>query len=204
MDHLVFAAPDLDEGVRHIETHLGVATSPGGRHAGHGTKNRLVGLGPKSYMEVVGVDLDQPEPNRERWFGLDTLNAPRLVTWCVAVSDLNDLIVRAKLVGLDLGESKKGSRRREDGALLEWQMTDPWAERAGGIIPFFIDWGDTDHPGISLPCSSSFCGIRAEHPDPHRVKQWCMALELDIEVSRGDHARLIATLKTPKGLVEIS
>ena len=48
MDHLVFAAPDLDEGVRHIETHLGVATSSGGRHAGYGTKNRLVGLGPKS------------------------------------------------------------------------------------------------------------------------------------------------------------
>ena len=48
MDHLVFAAPDLDEGVRHIETHLGIATSPGGRHAGYGTKNRLVGLGPKT------------------------------------------------------------------------------------------------------------------------------------------------------------
>lgn len=204
MDHLVFAVPDLEEGVLQIESHLGVETSPGGRHAGHGTQNRLIGLGPHSYMEVVGVDLEQPEPRRARWFGLDTLNGPRLVTWCVAVSNLNEVIAQAKLVGLDLGDSTSGSRRREDETLLAWRMTDPWAERAGGVIPFFIDWGDTPHPGMALPSSSSFLRIRAEHPDPARVRNWCRALELDIEVSRGDDVRLIATLQTPKGLVDIS
>ena len=86
MDHLVFAAPDLEEGVRHVETLLGVEMSPGGRHAGFGTRNRLIGFGPHNYMEVVSVDPDQPAPDRPRWFGLDTLETPRLVTWCAAVT----------------------------------------------------------------------------------------------------------------------
>ena len=73
MDHLVFAAPDLDQGVRHVEDLLGVEMSPGGRHAGFGTRNRLIGFGPTSYMEVVSVDPEQPDPPRARWFGLDTL-----------------------------------------------------------------------------------------------------------------------------------
>ena len=66
MDHLVFAAPDLEEGVRHVESLLGVEMSPGGRHAGFGTHNRLIGFGETSYMEVVGIDPNAPGPERDR------------------------------------------------------------------------------------------------------------------------------------------
>lgn len=204
MDHLVFAAPDLERGVRHVEALTGVAMEPGGRHAGFGTHNRLLGFGPGRYMEVVSIDRDQPPPERPRWFGLDALNAPRLVTWCAAAPDLDDLVERGRALGLDLGDPMSGSRRREDGSLLAWRMTDPWAERAGGVIPFFIDWGDTPHPGSVLAAQCSFLGLRARHPDAERVRRWCSALGVDIDVTRGDTVRLFATLDTPHGVVELS
>lgn len=60
MDHLVFAAPDLEVGVRHVEDLFGMQMSPGGRHHGFGTHNRLLGLGPDCYMEVVAIDPGSP------------------------------------------------------------------------------------------------------------------------------------------------
>ena len=204
MDHLVFAAPDLEEGVRHVESLLGVEMSPGGRHAGFGTHNRLIGFGETSYMEVVGIDPNAPGPERGRWFGLDTLTRPRLVTWCAAVDDLDGFLARARVAGIDLGGPMIGSRRREDGTMLSWRMSDPWAGRAGGVLPFFTEWGSTPHPGTVLRAACTYQRIRAEHPDADRVRRWCETLGLDIDVTPGNDVRLIATLDTPNGLVDLS
>ena len=204
MDHLVFGSPGLEMGVSHVENLLGVVMSAGGHHAGFGTRNRLLGLGPGCYMEVVSIDPSQPEPERPRWFGLDGLKTPRLITWCEAVDDLDWLLDQARTAGVDLGEPMEGSRRRDDGTILTWRMTDPWADRDGGVIPFFIDWGDSRHPGTVLAASCSFLSLRAEHPDADRVRGVCDALGLDIDVVRGDDVRLVATLDTPNGVVDLS
>ena len=39
VDHLVFACPDLEQGVEQIADLLGVRATPGGRHEGLGTHN---------------------------------------------------------------------------------------------------------------------------------------------------------------------
>ena len=72
-------------------------------------------------------------------------------------------------------------------------MTDPWADRAGGVIPFFIDWGETPHPGTVLPAACTFLDIRAEHPDAEQVRAWGSALGLDLDVTHGTAPRLVAT-----------
>lgn len=203
MDHLVFACPDLAEGVALIEELLGVESSPGGQHPGVGTHNRLVGLGPGCYMEVVAIDPDQPEPPRVRWFGLDDLRAPRLVTWCAKSAKLEAVVAAGRSVGVDLGAISAGGRERPDGTRLDWVVTDPWADRAGGIIPFFIDWGETVHPAASLPALCSFTGLRAEHPDAKAVRTQLDALGLAVPVTEGPAPRLVATLRTPNGIVEL-
>lgn len=204
MDHLVFAAPDLETGVRYVEGLFGVETSSGGRHDGFGTRNRLIGFGPDAYMEVVSIDPDQPRPEGPRWFGLDDLTAPRLVTWCARHADLPALVARGRAAGIDLGDLSVGGRDRPDGSRLTWTMTDPWADRAGGVIPFFIDWGDTQHPGTRLPAPCSFLEIRLEHPDPPTVSSWLRVLGLDVSVDEGTKPRVIATIETPRGVIELS
>ena len=204
MDHLVFAAPDLDVGVRAIEESFGISTSPGGQHLGVGTCNRLIGFGADQYMEIVSVDPDQPPPDRPRWFGLDTLLEPRLATWCVQSCDLEGLVERGLAAGIDLGVTSVGGRERPDGSTLSWTVTDPWADRASGVIPFFIDWGDTAHPGAGLSASCSFLDLRVEHPEAEEVARWMRVLGLDVPVVEGEAPRVIATIETPRGVVEVS
>jgi hypothetical protein len=210
VDHLIFAVPDLDAGVRYVEELLGVSTEPGGVHQGLGTRNRLVGLGDRSYLEVVSVDPEQEDPERPRWFGLDDLDEPRLATWCCAVSTEGPLaglpaLVRAgRGAGIDLGDTVAGSRETADGSMLRWRMTDPWADRAGGVIPFFIDWGATPHPASTLPAASRFVELRIEHPDAGQIEDWLWFLGVDTPVTQAEAPRIIATLETPNGLVELS
>jgi hypothetical protein len=220
LDHLVFAAPQLESGVRHVEALLGVSMTAGGRHEGFGTHNRLLGFGSRAYMEVVSPDPEQPPPVGPRWFGLDTLVSPRLVTWCVSIRDLEvseadgsptgrrvpdlaTLVALGRAAGVELGDIRQGMRARGDGSVLRWSMTDPWADRAGGVIPFFIDWGASPHPAESLPASCTFAGIRLEHPEPDRVDGWLRALGLDTPVVRAQAPRVIATLETPHGTLEL-
>lgn len=203
MDHLVFVAPDLDEGVRRIEELFGAEMSPGGRHHGFGTHNRLLGLGPEGYMEVIAIDPEQPDPTGPRWFGLDDVSEMRLATWCAKSDDLETLVARGRDAGIDLGEISIGGRERPDGSRLSWTVSDPWAGRAGGVVPFFIDWGSTEHPAGRLPNVCTFKGIRVEHPQPVAVTAWLDALGLDVAVSEGDTPRVIATIQTPRGEIEL-
>lgn len=204
LDHLVYAVPDLDEGVAALERLLGVTASPGGRHMGLGTHNRLVGLADGAYLEIVAADPGQPAPTRPRWFGLDGLESPRLATWCVHAGDLDRAIDVARVAGTELGRPEQGSRKRPDGSTLSWTFTDPWAERAGGVVPFFIDWGDGPHPSDTLPAACACLSVRVEHPEPITVAEALRALGLDTPVSNGHAPRVVARLETPNGIVELS
>ena len=74
IDHLVFAAPTLAQGIEYIADLTGVTPRPGGKHAGMGTHNALVKLGERLYLEIIAIDPDAPKPARPRWFDLDDGN----------------------------------------------------------------------------------------------------------------------------------
>ena len=54
IDHVIYAAADLDEAAARVESELGLSVVPGGRHEGHGTHNRIVPLG-GGYLELMAV-----------------------------------------------------------------------------------------------------------------------------------------------------
>ena len=86
LDHLVYGTPDIEETVDQLERRTGVRATPGGQHLGHGTRNALLALGPSMYLEILGPDPEQPEPDEPRWLGIDDLTAPRLITWAATAS----------------------------------------------------------------------------------------------------------------------
>lgn len=205
IDHLVYATRDLGAAARDLESLLGVAASPGGRHPLWGTRNALMALGPRTYLEIVGPDPDSPEPAAPRPFGIDTLTATGLVTWAYATGDLEAVVRSAAAHGVELGEVRTGSRRRPDGTLLRWSMTDVFAEREGGILPFLIDWGDTPHPAAGLGLGLTLVSLRLEHPEPVRITAALVALGLSapVEVVAAARPARRAVIEGPKGRVEI-
>lgn len=203
IDHIVYATPDLDRGVEEIEKLLGIRATPGGQHPGRGSRNALIALGPTNYLEIIAPDPEQPPPKEPRPFGLDTLKESKLVAWCVNGGDLEGLRSEALLKGVRLGEVRSGSRRRPDGVQLSWKFTDPSAVVADGIVPFFINWGDSPHPSQTAARGASLVGLRAEHPDALGVREMLRQLGLDLPVKQGNSPALIAIIEGLRGRVEL-
>jgi Glyoxalase-like domain len=203
VDHLVYATPDLNRGVEEIEKILGVQATPGGQHPGRGTRNALITLGPAIYLEIIAPDPEQPPPKTPRPFGIDGLKESRLVAWAAKGSDLERLRDETARKGARLGEVMSGSRRRTDGILLSWRYTDPQTVLADGLVPFFIDWGQSPHPARTAAQGASLIALRAEHPDAQRVQRLLNELGLDLPVQTGATPALVAIIDSPRGRVEL-
>jgi hypothetical protein len=203
VDHLVYATPDLQLGVDTIEQRLGIKATAGGQHPGLGTRNALVALGTTSYLEIIGPDPEQPAPPGPRRFGIDDLKAPRIVRWVVKSSDLSSVSERATKAGVQLGAHTTGSRRRPDGVVLSWRYTNPATVVADGLVPFFIDWGSSPHPALTAAPGATLVHLRAEHPEAPRVQRTLNQLGLDLTVSQGPVAAIIATIDSPRGRIEL-
>lgn len=197
LDHLVFAGPDLGDAVALVEGLTGVRSVPGGRHAGKGTANHLLGLGGRAYLEIIGPDPEAPEPGGPRPFGIDELREPRLVTWAVQTTDLDADVRAARDGGGGPGTPESMSRRTPGGELLEWRLT-PFSH-ADGPVPFLIDWGDSRHPSEGLPVVPlrSMFGV---HP---RVEATTAleAIGVEMEVQAGTRSALVTTLEGRTGPV---
>lgn len=204
VDHLVFCTHDLTRGVELLEQLIGVRAVPGGQHAGRGTHNALIGLGPESYLEIVAPDPTQPTPAKPRAFGLDNLLEEGLRTWAAKGSDLEELVASAEKLGVDLGGVLNGSRKKPDGSDLTWRYTSPSVMNADGLVPFFIDWGNSRHPASDLDSGLRLSGLRAEHPDPDFVKKQLSAVKVDLAVQEAPRPALIAVIQTPAGPIELS
>ena len=201
IDHLAYATPDLEATVAFLRDTHGLALTPGGAHVGQGTRNHLCGLGGSSYLEVIGPDLDQPQPTGPRPFGVDNLTEPRLVAWCARpVRPLEDVVADVLKLGPDLGAVVSMSRARPDGIVLKWRLTFP---THGPVIPFCIDWGSTPHPADALDHGTTLERLELTDPDPGMARRVLAAIGLDLDVAAGPY-RARAHLKTPTGPLILS
>jgi hypothetical protein len=205
LDHLVYAAPDLESAVDDLERRTGVRAAEGGSHPGRGTRNALIGLGSNAYLEILAPDPSQPPTDGPLWLGVDggASGKPRLSAWAVRTPDLAGVVRRAEAAGIRLGDVVSGSRRRADGVLLSWRLTDPRAVLEDALVPFFIDWGTSPHPSASAPGGIVLAALRGEHPRPGDAATLLGNLGLELPVTKGERAAMIAVLQTPKGLVEL-
>ena len=203
VDHIVYATPDLKRGVEEIEKLLGVRATAGGQHPNRGTRNALLSLGPTTYLEILAPDPDQPPPQESRPFGLDELKESKIVAWFIKSPDLQRLRDEAIRKRVPLGEVKSGSRLRPDGVQLLWRYTDPSVRLADGIVPLFIDWGNSPHPADTAAKGATLISLRAEHPDALGVRAMLRRLGLNLRVKRGPTPALIAVIEGPRGRVEL-
>jgi len=200
IDHLILGVPDLEAAMDDVERRFGVRPLPGGSHPGRGTRNALLGLGEGVYLELLGPDPAQPAVG-ERLFGVEQLQAPRLVGWCARADRLEARVARARASGYDPGDPRPGSRQRPDGSVLRWTYTAAPPPAGDGVVPFLIDWGASPHPSVGLPQLGRLVAVRGGHPAPETVIPVLAALGIALPVDRGSSAGLAAAVLTPRGLV---
>ena len=168
IDHLTVTAPTLESGADYVWQALGVMPGPGGEHPRMGTHNLLLRLGESTFLEVIAINPDAPDPGRPRWFALDATTAvrqARLAAWVARTDDLRSC--PPELLDL-LGPVETMTR-----GAREWLITIP-ADGAlpfGGALPMLIEWVSPRAPaGAGLPdagCALATLGLR--HPRPDRL-----------------------------------
>jgi hypothetical protein len=197
LDHIILGCTDLDAGIELVFRHLGVRAIPGGVHPGAGTKNALLSLGERRYLEIMAPDPAQPDAPDPR--NVRTLKGPALVGWAEHRDHLDEFAGALHAAGVEYTGPVPGSRKRPDGSVLNWRSL-PLKEDEHGVLPFFIEWGASAvHPSMDSPKGCSIDGLEITTPDPAALGALSKTLELDVVIGRSKAPRLTAHLRGPAG-----
>lgn len=200
LDHILWAAPDLDDGMRRIEALTGVKPARGGSHPGLGTRNGLMALGDGLYFEILAPD---PAQNLDDNLGgrIAALPRPGLIAFALAGDDLAAARAAAGRAGLSADEPVAMSRTRPDGVRLDWSVMYFRHPSFGEPAPFVIDWGSSPHPSRSTPKGCTLMSFAALHPEPEPLAEAYRALGIPLEVERAAEPGFMARLNSPKGTI---
>src|SRR3979409_1566189 len=96
----------------------GVRAAIGGVHPGRGTRNALLSLGERRYLEIIAPDpkQDRIEPFAQKQVAhLKQLTSPHLIGWAAHTADLEQFSVRLRAAAIVCDDPRAGSRQRPDG-----------------------------------------------------------------------------------------
>lgn len=203
LDHLVYYADDLDQGIAELEAQLGVAPVHGGSHPGFGTHNALLSLGEEVYLEVLSPDPALNARDKTEWMRQNLSEGRNMLTWVMRTHDIDAVSDASRQQGAAIGESFKGSREAPDGTLLEWQLSDPKAMPFGGCVPFLIDWGTTPHPASTAPRGGQLTGFSIKHPRADELRKVFAAMGADISVTEASEPAIVARIEGKFGPVTL-
>jgi hypothetical protein len=209
VDHVSYAAErdGLKATAKRLAKRLGVMPVDGGIHPRFGTRNIIIPLADKRYIEVVTV-LDHPASDKAP-FGQAVRARSEAgggwLGWVVSVQNMEEAERR-------LGrESIVGSRRRPDGVELKWRQLGVKGLMADPQLPFYVQWDDQMlHPSDGAATLVSICGLQIAG-DPERVCEWLgrpasqtsKVIQFTFVAPHGTPGLLTVTFTTPKGPVTI-
>lgn len=202
IDHLVWYMPDLSAGRTYFETRMDCAPLYGGEHPGEGTANAVLALGPSTYLEILGRDVRQSADSLDP--EVRALAGSGLYHWAVGGADLEALSRRAAAAGLSGGPLVPGGRVKPDGTRLDWLCWGLHGHAFGSLIPFFIDWRGSEHPARAAPLGGTLSAFTVHTPEAGRLREIFAVLGLDVPVVEAATPRVVATLQSGKGEVEIA
>ena len=98
-----------------------------------------------------------------------------------------------------MGKIWPGSRQTASGGLLQWELIMPLSEPEVEVVPFVLDWSQSDmHPTEVLePTPFKFNEIRLTHPEPAKIDELLHELDAEAQVVEGTTPTIQAQLKGP-------
>jgi hypothetical protein len=202
LDHIILGCNDLALGMELVEQNTGVRPAIGGVHPGRGTRNALLSLGERRYLEIIA-----PDPAQQKivhFPQIREMKDPRLIGWAVHPPDI---AATAKLLRdnqIAFQGPDDGSRKRPDGRVLNWKTIN-LADDRHGILPFFIEWSaDSVHPSKDAPKKCHLDYFTVLGADPAELSKVFQQIGVEATVERSDRDRLRAHITGPKGELGLS
>lgn len=205
LDHILLGISDLDHGIAWVQEHSSVSALFGGVHPGRGTRNALLSLGPRRYLEIIAPDPEQAAATsgNEMVNRLLALKEPRLVGWAAHTDDLAALAQKAAAAGIAIENPRAGSRLRPDGKTLRWSAFSLQKD-FHGVLPFFIEWNRSSiHPSQDAPAGCTLQHFFIEFPAVEDVRLVADRLGLEVELKPAKTPALRARISGKKGAFEI-
>jgi hypothetical protein len=200
-DHMLLGCGDLDKGIELVERHLGVRAAFGGVHPGRGSRNALLSLGERRYLEIIAPDPQQPRSADVRQ--LYRIESPRLIGWAAHVEDVEAIQRQLTAASIAFEPVRAGARQRPSGQTLRWKALS-LRDDAGGLLPFFIEWSkDAVHPSADAPKGCQADRFELATPRAGELRGVTNKLHLDVNVADGPQPLLRAALKGPKGALSL-
>ncbi len=202
LDHIILGCSDLDRGIELVEENTGVRPAIGGVHPGRGTRNAVLSLGERRYLEIIAPDPAQHEI--VHFPQIRQMTDPRLIGWAVHPPDIAAVAKQLRENQIAFTGPDDGSRKRPDGRVLTWKTIN-LADDRHGLLPFFIEWSaDSVHPSKDAPSRCKLEYFEILSADPEELSSTFKRIGLDLPVQRSDQARLHALISGPKGDLKLS
>ena len=201
-DHLIVGVPDLIDGCATITRYLGVEPAIGGEHPHLGTANALLSLGGARYLEILG-----PRPGHQAVLPVAAAvagqTAPDILTFAMSSQSLVAVAAVAGALGLVAGAPSPGSRVTPEGDVLQWSSLDLESAIYRGLVPFFIDWQDSAHPGLTSPPGAGLESLVVAHPEPAGLQAIYDGLGIEIPVRYGNRSAILARIRAGEKVIEL-
>jgi hypothetical protein len=197
LDHILLGCNDLDTGVDFVHDGTGVRPAIGGVHPGRGTRNALLSLGERRYLEIIAPDPAQSEI--VHYPQIRSMTDPRLIGWAVHPTDIAAIAKQLRENKVEFTGPSDGSRKRPDGHVLNWKTIN-LADDRQGLLPFFIEWSaDSVHPSKNAPAEGTLDYFEILSADPQELASTLKRIGIEFPVQRSDKTRLQAVISGPKG-----
>ncbi|GAA3677504.1 hypothetical protein GCM10022376_16030 [Yimella lutea] len=215
VDHVVYAAEaeGLIPTAKRLGEALGVEPGDSGVHPRFGTRNVIIPLANRRFIEVVEV-LDHPASDKAPFGQAVRARSEQGGGWLGWVVEVADMGAAEKLVGRT---AAPGNRHRPDGTEVTWTQLGVKGLMSDAQVPFFIAWdGNAPHPSEIGDTAADLRAMTIAG-SPDRVREWLGLLgepgvdrdewepDIDFEfvAPHGTPCVLSVTFDTPGGRVEI-
>jgi len=204
LDHLVYCVPDLEKAIQFFNQELGIQTLYGGQHLTQGTHNALINLGNKSYLEILAIDPSNTKVEAPRWMGIDLVKESKLTRWALDSVQLKKDSVDLKEHNEEMGVIIAGERKTSSGDMLKWKMIKPLAQPEVELIPFMVDWSDSDfHPTDKMPEMCTLKSLEFYQGSNQTYNNWFASKLKGFEIKTVGEAAIRATIHGPAGTITI-
>lgn len=199
LDHVLLGTADLDVAMEDFEKKTGVKPVMVTSLKGCGTVSARIAFENCVFLEIVAPDPKQPTCSSDLKESLAKLPAGEMVPLGYAVRHKKTVDMqkeRFEPMGFSCDQVTMVAIDRCKP--WKWDMVFLEGHNDGGLVPFFVSWGEAHHAAGRLPIIGTLDSVKVRAPVEHKIHQLLQGVG-DVSVDSGDEKSFEFTFTSKNG-----